>query len=101
MLKTSNPRTRGKFGGSTNFETDKVAKTHFFEDNIREGQHGCGSNPFWYHFGVGAPPSLVYFSGDWDVKMIGGKIKLKMKSAKMNMRTKTTSQDKTGSEVNI
>ena len=21
----------------------------------------------WYHFGVGAPPSLVYFSGDWDV----------------------------------
>ena len=21
----------------------------------------------WYHFGVGAPHSLVYFSGDWDV----------------------------------
>ena len=21
----------------------------------------------WYHFGVGAPPVLVYFSGDWDV----------------------------------
>ena len=21
----------------------------------------------WYHFGVGAPPSLVYFGGDWDV----------------------------------
>ena len=21
----------------------------------------------WYNFGVGAPPSLVYFSGDWDV----------------------------------
>ena len=21
----------------------------------------------WYHFGVGAPPSLVYFCGDWDV----------------------------------
>ena len=21
----------------------------------------------WYHFGVGAPPSLVHFSGDWDV----------------------------------
>ena len=20
----------------------------------------------WYHFGVGAPPILVYFSGDWD-----------------------------------
>ena len=26
--------------------------------------HGCGS----YHFGVGAPPILVYFSGDWDVR---------------------------------
>ena len=21
----------------------------------------------WYHFGVRAPPVLVYFSGDWDV----------------------------------
>ena len=21
----------------------------------------------WYHFGVGAPPILVHFSGDWDV----------------------------------
>ena len=21
----------------------------------------------WYHFGVGAPPILVYFTGDWDV----------------------------------
>ena len=19
----------------------------------------------WYHFGIGAPPILVYFSGDW------------------------------------
>ena len=22
----------------------------------------------WYHFGVGAPPILDYFSGDWDVR---------------------------------
>ena len=21
---------------------------------------------YWYHFGVGAPPILVYFSWDWD-----------------------------------
>ena len=21
----------------------------------------------WYHFGVGAPPILDYFSGEWDV----------------------------------
>ena len=26
--------------------------------------YGCGSKPFWYYFGVGAPPILVYFSGD-------------------------------------
>ena len=29
--------------------------------------HGCGSKPMESHFGVGAPPILVYFSGDWDV----------------------------------
>ena len=21
----------------------------------------------WYHFGIGAPPILIYLSGDWDV----------------------------------
>ena len=21
----------------------------------------------WYHFGIGAPPIMVWFSGDWDV----------------------------------
>ena len=21
----------------------------------------------WYHVGIGAPPILIYFSGDWDV----------------------------------
>ena len=26
----------------------------------------------WYHFGVGAPPILVDFSGDWDVRNIIG-----------------------------
>ena len=32
--------------------------------------HLCGSKPMLlkcYHFGVGAPPILVYISGDWDV----------------------------------
>ena len=28
---------------------------------------GCGSKPSWYQLGVGAPPIVVYFSGDWDV----------------------------------
>ena len=29
-------------------------------------QMAVGQNQ-WYHFGVGAPPIIVYFSGDWDV----------------------------------
>ena len=32
---------------------------------MAKGQHQ------WYHFGVGAPPILVYFSGDWDVHWYG------------------------------
>ena len=31
------------------------------ETHVAVGQHQ------WYHFGVGAPPVLVYVSGDWDV----------------------------------
>ena len=31
-----------------------------------DGHMGVGRNQ-WYHFGVGASPILVYFSGDWDV----------------------------------
>ena len=30
------------------------------------GKMAVGQNQ-WYHFGVGAPPILVYFSWDWDV----------------------------------
>ena len=30
-------------------------------------QHMAVGQNQWYHFGVGAPPILVYFSGDWDV----------------------------------
>ena len=26
----------------------------------------------WYNFGIGAPPILVYFSGDWDVHWVRG-----------------------------
>ena len=29
--------------------------------------HGCGSTTMGSYFGAGAPPTLVYFSGDWDV----------------------------------
>ena len=33
---------------------------------LETGHVAVGQNP-WYHFGVGAPPILVNFSGDWDV----------------------------------
>ena len=48
------------------------------KSNLRHAGHGAaagllggswvavGQNQ-WYHFGVGAPPILVYFSGHWDV----------------------------------
>ena len=38
---------------------DTSTPTHLFDMAV--GQHQ------WYHFGVGPPPILVYFSGDWDV----------------------------------
>ena len=49
---------------------------HAFAAIVGHRLHACfqlalfyiaaGQNP-WYHFEVGAPPILVYFSGDWDV----------------------------------
>ena len=33
------------------------------------GDLAVGQNQL-YHFGVGAPPILVYFSGDWDVHRV-------------------------------
>ena len=30
-------------------------------------EEGAVGQNQWYHFWVGAPPILVYFSGDWDV----------------------------------
>ena len=38
----------------------ELVKAHGY-GNVAVGQHQ------WYHFGTGAPPILVYFSGDWDV----------------------------------
>ena len=33
-------------------------------------KNGCGSKPMGSHFGVGAPPILVYSSRDWDVHWV-------------------------------
>ena len=34
---------------------------------MKAGSQMAVSQKQWYHFGVGAPPILVYFSWDWDV----------------------------------
>ena len=47
----------GKFGAPAAF-----VGLHGMDEQLAVGQNQ------WYHFGVGAPPILVYFSGDWDVQ---------------------------------
>ena len=48
------------FAGPTSKHIKSVER-HARIPHMAVGQHQ------YYHFGVGAPPSLVYFSGDWDV----------------------------------
>ena len=43
----------------------KVVRLFFFFEGCT-GEQAVGQNQ-WYHFGVGAPPMLIYFSWDWDV----------------------------------
>ena len=43
-----------------------VTRAHRNAFCLTTAQVAVGQNQ-WYHFGVGAPPILVYFSGDWDV----------------------------------
>ena len=54
----SNIGGRTHVGSSSN-------KALFFEQ--LHCQHLAVGQNQWYHFGVGAPLILVYFSGDWDV----------------------------------
>ena len=48
------------------FERDK-RKWSSIMQHVGVVPHGCGSKPMVSHFGVGAPPTLVYFGGEWDV----------------------------------
>ena len=50
-------------------QTAKNGRIHLVKFPVRLSfpPSGCGSKPMISHFGVGAPPILVYFSGDWDV----------------------------------
>ena len=43
-----------------------AAKGRGLVSRPKMGPMATGQNQ-WYHFGVCAPPNLVYFSGDWDV----------------------------------
>ena len=42
----------------------------FSAQSERIDRNGRWSTPFWHHFGVGAPPILVYFKG-WRVNTNG------------------------------
>ena len=46
------------------FRRAQVARTG--GSGIRYMRMAVDQNP-WHSFGIGVPPSLVYFSGDWDV----------------------------------
>ena len=52
------PRCSHTWGPMSNFENPS--------SRASDSQMAVGQNQ-WYHFGVGAPPILAYFSGDWDV----------------------------------
>ena len=57
------PELGTPFGRS---ETDTMRKPSIWVFDIRDTQMAMVQNQ-WYHFGIGAPPILVYFSPDWDV----------------------------------
>ena len=40
---------------------------HLRPSHVGWGDQMAVGQDQWYHFGVGAPPILVHFSGDWDV----------------------------------
>ena len=69
-------RIRSFIGASTPLKAGPVGEPLAHRPRPTPAKHGLKGNPviwLWVktvlgsHFGVGAPPSLVYFSGDWDV----------------------------------
>ena len=68
-MKTSNTGYR-KPSGDHSLAASSMASlqvsTSYLANAVACGHMAVGQNQ-WYHFGVGAPPSLVYFSEDWDV----------------------------------
>ena len=47
--------------------TRQTRKDSLGHMNIHHGADVAVGQNQWYHFGVGAPPILVYFVRDWDV----------------------------------
>ena len=46
----------------------KIPQRSGCTETEKEPKHMAVDQDQGYHFGVGAPPILVYFSGDWDVQ---------------------------------
>ena len=54
--------TKGRdYEGNGKKKKKKKKKKKHVQAHMAVGQNQ------WFHFGIGAPPILVYFSGDWDV----------------------------------
>ena len=58
-----NQKSHGYAGFGLWFQLPRVPFWYMF---VRHSHMAVGENQ-WYHFGVGAPPILVHFSGGWDV----------------------------------
>ena len=50
----------------------------------------------WYHFGIGAPPILVCFSGDWDVHWGYGVLRSRFGPKPVHHKQEVTNQAVTG-----
>ena len=55
-----------ELGSAARRQSPTVKSSKAGENWPSEADVAVGQNQ-WYHFGLGAPCILVYFSGDWDV----------------------------------
>ena len=69
---SASKRPRGKGLGERSTVLRRGVNARVMElEGSPDVTYGCGST-IGSHFGVGAPPILVYFSGDWDVHWRNG-----------------------------
>ena len=78
--------SRGPFQNALNVVNGSRQADQRPKSNYAAYSWAVGQNQ-WYHFGVGAPPMLVYFRGDWDVHWGYGLLTHGQISAKLVQKT--------------